>query len=56
MHNYIKIIICLLVPVFYPCSLWVLAVCFQQAIANEIFLCLQVLLLHLKSLVTVRVM
>ena len=40
------------VPVF----LWALAGCFPQAIVNVIFLCVQVLLLHLKTLVTVRVM
>ena len=42
--------------VFYPCSLWAIAGCFPQAIVNVICLCLQVLLLHLKTLVTVRVM
>ena len=52
-HAYTKIIICLLVPVFYPGSLWALAGCFPQAIVDVIFLCLQV---HLKTLVTVRVM
>ena len=52
---YTKIIVCLIVPVFYPGSLWALAGCFPQAIVNVIFLCLQVLLLHLKTLVTVRV-
>ena len=51
-----KIIVCLLVPVFYPGSLCALAGCFPQAIVNVIFLCLQVLLLHFKTLVTVRVM
>ena len=52
-HEYTKIIICLLVPVFYPGSLWALAGCFPQAIVNVIFLWLQV---HWKTLVTVRVM
>ena len=52
-----KIIVCLLVPVFYPGSLWALAGCFPQAIYCQCnILCLQVLLLHLKTLVTVRVM
>ena len=55
-HAYTKTIVCLLVPVFYTGSLWALAGCFPQAIVNVIFLCLQVLLLHLKTLVTVRVM
>ena len=55
-HAYTQIIVCLLVPVCYPGSLWALAGCFLQAIVNVIFLCLQVLLLHLKTLVTVRVM
>ena len=55
-HAYTKIIVCLLVPEFYPGSLWALAGCFPQAIVNVIFLCLQVLLMHLKTLVTVRVM
>ena len=48
--------ICLLVPVFYPGSLWVSARCFSQAIVNVTFLCLQILLLHLKILVTVTMM
>ena len=42
-HAYTKKIVCLLVPVLYPGSLWVLAGCFPQAIVNVIFLCLQVL-------------
>ena len=29
-----KIIVCLLVPVFYPGSLWALAGCFPQAIVK----------------------
>ena len=55
-HAYTTIIVCLLVPVFYPGSWWAIAGCFPQAIVNIIFLCLQVLLLHLKTLVTVREM
>ena len=51
-HAYTKIIVCLLVPVFYPGSLWGVSHYFL----NVIFLCQQVLLLHLKTLVTVRVM
>ena len=50
-----KIIVSLLVPVFYQGGLWALAGCFPQAIVNVIFLCLQVMLLQLKTLVTVRV-
>ena len=49
-HAYTKIIVCLLVPVFYPGSLWALAGCFPQAIVNVIFLCLQVLLLHFEDI------
>ena len=54
-HCIYKKIVCLLVPVFYPGSFWALVGCFPQAIVNVICLCLQVLLLHLKALVTVRV-
>ena len=36
-HAYTKNNFCLLVPVFYPGSLWALAGCFPQAIVNGIF-------------------
>ena len=35
-HAYTKIIVCLLVPVFYPVSLWALAGCFPQTIVNVV--------------------